>query len=175
MSSASSFPEPLFGRVDPCDRANVPLTACRACGPLAVFRGIAQSGRAPALGAGCRGFESLCPDHHFCDRPWSLLGSARDKSSFCRVFVRPEGCPCDFPPQPLRGGMTVNSWRALTRRLRFARLTGRTRDVCDSPGDCRAAGEEKAWMPTGRRIMDGFLRECASNAPVAQSDRASAF
>ena len=27
------------------------------------LRGIAQSGSAPALGAGCRGFESLCPDH----------------------------------------------------------------------------------------------------------------
>ena len=27
------------------------------------FRGIAQSGSAPALGAGCRGFESLYPDH----------------------------------------------------------------------------------------------------------------
>jgi hypothetical protein len=26
-------------------------------------RGIAQSGSAPALGAGCRGFESLYPDH----------------------------------------------------------------------------------------------------------------
>ena len=26
-------------------------------------RGIAQPGRAPALGAGCREFESLCPDH----------------------------------------------------------------------------------------------------------------
>lgn len=26
------------------------------------FRGIAQSGSAPALGAGCRGFESLYPD-----------------------------------------------------------------------------------------------------------------
>ena len=26
-------------------------------------RGIAQSGSAPALGAGCRGFESLCPDN----------------------------------------------------------------------------------------------------------------
>ena len=25
-------------------------------------RGMAQSGSAPALGAGCRGFESLCPD-----------------------------------------------------------------------------------------------------------------
>ena len=28
-----------------------------------VQRGIAQSGSAPALGAGCRGFESLYPDH----------------------------------------------------------------------------------------------------------------
>ena len=28
-----------------------------------MIRGIAQSGSAPALGAGCRGFESLYPDH----------------------------------------------------------------------------------------------------------------
>jgi hypothetical protein len=27
------------------------------------IRGIAQSGSAPALGAGCRGFKSLYPDH----------------------------------------------------------------------------------------------------------------
>lgn len=27
------------------------------------YRGIAQPGSAPALGAGGRGFESLCPDH----------------------------------------------------------------------------------------------------------------
>ena len=27
------------------------------------LRGVAQSGSAPALGAGCRGFESLLPDH----------------------------------------------------------------------------------------------------------------
>ena len=31
----------------------------RLCGPN---RGVAQSGSAPALGAGCRGFKSLCPD-----------------------------------------------------------------------------------------------------------------
>ena len=30
---------------------------------ISVRRGIAQSGSAPALGAGCRGFESLYPDH----------------------------------------------------------------------------------------------------------------
>ena len=30
-----------------------------------VCRGLAQSGSAPALGAGCRGFESLLPDHFF--------------------------------------------------------------------------------------------------------------
>ena len=28
-----------------------------------IFRGVAQSGSAPALGAGCREFESLHPDH----------------------------------------------------------------------------------------------------------------
>ncbi len=32
---------------------------------LAVCRDIAQSGSAPALGAGCREFESLYPDHFF--------------------------------------------------------------------------------------------------------------
>ena len=37
------------------------------------YRGLAQSGSAPALGAGCRGFESLIPDQphskHFVERP----------------------------------------------------------------------------------------------------------
>ena len=32
--------------------------------PMEVHRGIAQSGSAPALGAGCREFESLYPDHY---------------------------------------------------------------------------------------------------------------
>ncbi len=32
---------------------------------LNLLRGIAQSGSAPALGAGCRGFKSLYPDHFF--------------------------------------------------------------------------------------------------------------
>jgi hypothetical protein len=32
---------------------------------VALKRGIAQSGSAPALGAGCRGFESLYPDQLF--------------------------------------------------------------------------------------------------------------
>ncbi len=30
-----------------------------------LIRGIAQSGSAPALGAGCREFESLYPDHFY--------------------------------------------------------------------------------------------------------------
>ncbi len=30
--------------------------------PISVKRGIAQSGSAPALGAGCRGFKSLYPE-----------------------------------------------------------------------------------------------------------------
>jgi hypothetical protein len=32
-------------------------------------RGVAQSGSAPALGAGCRGFESLHPDHYLSSLP----------------------------------------------------------------------------------------------------------
>ena len=39
-----------------------PLKPSVSIGPL---RGIAQSGSAPALGAGCREFESLYPDHFF--------------------------------------------------------------------------------------------------------------
>src|SRR5262249_14488131 len=39
----------------------------KCCGPLhkpgSVVRGVAQPGRAPALGAGCRRFESSRPDH----------------------------------------------------------------------------------------------------------------
>ena len=36
-----------------------------------LYRGIAQSGSAPALGAGCREFESLYPDQSFFDvRDW---------------------------------------------------------------------------------------------------------
>ena len=37
----------------------------RALSFMAVCRDIAQSGSAPALGAGCREFESLYPDHFF--------------------------------------------------------------------------------------------------------------
>ena len=42
------------------------ITALRAAKPTRQWRyrrGIAQPGRAPALGAGCREFESLYPDH----------------------------------------------------------------------------------------------------------------
>lgn len=31
---------------------------------LCIYRGIAQSGSAPALGAGCRGFKSLYPEYN---------------------------------------------------------------------------------------------------------------
>ena len=41
-------------------------------------RGVAQSGSAPALGAGCRGFESLHPDH---------ISSAKPQ----RVWKKPSG------------------------------------------------------------------------------------
>lgn len=34
-------------------------------------RGIAQSGSAPALGAGCRGFESLYPDQSHITSDWT--------------------------------------------------------------------------------------------------------
>ncbi len=45
--------------------ANFSLTMARSMRimpPRNEFRGIAQSGSAPALGAGCRGFKSLYPD-----------------------------------------------------------------------------------------------------------------
>ena len=54
------------------------------------YRSIAQPGRAPALGAGCRGFESLCSDHPLsmaqsCSdcRPWAI------RARFASPSVRP--------------------------------------------------------------------------------------
>ena len=46
------------------DRGSIPLGT--------TYRDVAQSGSAPALGAGCRGFKSLYPDQ-FCDRANRLL------------------------------------------------------------------------------------------------------
>lgn len=40
-------------------------------------RGIAQSGSAPALGAGCRGFESLYPDQSHITSDWTPFRSGR--------------------------------------------------------------------------------------------------
>src|SRR5690606_27788230 len=56
------------GRVDSARRAPgqcpaPPGQPAPAAGPPVTGRGIAQPGSAPALGAGCRGFESLYPDH----------------------------------------------------------------------------------------------------------------
>ena len=48
------------------------------------LRGIAQSGSAPALGAGCREFESLYPDHF--NGGCSSVGRAPDCDSGCRGF-----------------------------------------------------------------------------------------
>ena len=45
----------------------------RALSFMAVCRDIAQSGSAPALGAGCREFESLYPDHFYFLKSWSYL------------------------------------------------------------------------------------------------------
>ncbi len=46
----------------------------------ALVRGIAQSGSAPALGAGCREFESLYPDH-FSISKLVLYQKSRNKTS----------------------------------------------------------------------------------------------
>ncbi len=51
-------------------------------------RGIAQSGSAPALGAGCREFESLYPDQFFIDHaPVAHL----DRASAFRRVLRSNG------------------------------------------------------------------------------------
>jgi hypothetical protein len=65
---------PLFQVPEFAAKLNCVLTAPAAIGNMrANFaealvvqfrRGIAQSGSAPALGAGCREFESLYPDHY---------------------------------------------------------------------------------------------------------------
>ena len=43
------------------------------------YRGIAQSGSAPALGAGCREFESLYPDHLISDSQILIFDSRYDE------------------------------------------------------------------------------------------------
>ena len=48
------------------------------------FRGVAQPGSAPALGAGCRGFKSLPPDQmsiYFC-----IISSGEEETEFLSVF-----------------------------------------------------------------------------------------
>jgi len=51
-------------------------------------RGLAQPGSAPALGAGCRGFKSLIPDHFFPSQQ-CLPDLLRVDSKF-----RPRPAPC---------------------------------------------------------------------------------
>ena len=55
---------------------------------MPLFRGIAQPGSAPALGAGRRGFKSLCPDHTYpkFHGGRSSVGRALDCDSSCRGF-----------------------------------------------------------------------------------------
>ena len=57
---------------------------------ISCYRGIAQSGSAPALGAGCREFESLYPDHLIFGSLWSsstLVGTSLVKQSCSYPFV----------------------------------------------------------------------------------------
>src|SRR3546814_16990186 len=63
-------------------------------------RGIAQSGSAPALGAGCRGFESLYPDHP----PTTLSGPL--SCAFAPV------AQTDREPAYYAGGCRLESCRA---------------------------------------------------------------
>ena len=46
-----------------CSPTSMPVNCAPREGCALRHRGVAQSGSAPALGAGCRGFESLHPDH----------------------------------------------------------------------------------------------------------------
>ncbi len=55
------------------------------------FRGVAQPGRAPALGAGCRKFESCRPDHFKQAKPF--LFSAAGHAFFLVPLLK---CPA-FP------------------------------------------------------------------------------
>ncbi len=66
-SPGDSHPGAAPAPFAPCRcRRSFCYTPSGACGPQTVpGRGMAQSGSAPALGAGSRGFKSLCPDHLF--------------------------------------------------------------------------------------------------------------
>ena len=63
------------------------------CAPATFFRGVAQFGSAPALGAGGLGFKSLHPDQVYVLRAFSSVGqSNRLITGVSRVQV-PEGPP----------------------------------------------------------------------------------
>ena len=61
--------------------------ASRRRANLEDVRGMAQPGSAPALGAGSRGFKSLCPDH--------LFSMSYSEFLLSRVFVVCDSV-CDF-------------------------------------------------------------------------------
>src|SRR5690348_12806727 len=46
--------------------------------PARLVRGVAQPGRVPALGAGCRWFESSRPDHRLRNELWSGADESAD-------------------------------------------------------------------------------------------------
>ena len=50
-------------------------------------RGIAQSGSAPALGAGCREFESLYPDHFYLKSSMVIVAQLVEPRTVTPVVV----------------------------------------------------------------------------------------
>ena len=56
----------ILGLINP-KRSRYSIALCQTCSYPAARRGVAQSGSAPALGAGGREFESRRPDHYSGD------------------------------------------------------------------------------------------------------------
>ena len=111
------------------------------------YRGIAQSGSAPALGAGCQEFESPYPDHFLpgsngCEKSGTDANRIRGhkKSVLRDAFFMPVENPA------LRS--SCRAWRGYVRlrsdrKFRALDLSGRSRQ---SLYDCFAAGRSLARL-----------------------------
>ena len=96
-------------------------------------RGIAQPGRAPALGAGGRRFESCCPDHYLAGF-FRLCGRGRFSAPVHVLFRTEEGAPLACSNQSLgvrpflvvaggiQGFMAGHRHHALLGQLGIAKL-----------------------------------------------------
>jgi hypothetical protein len=164
----SSTPKPPIARtgVAAYHRSTV-LPRIRGSARRLPRRGIAQPGRAPALGAGCREFESLYPDHRSrCESPTNVPPRTRRSVDGAGTHASPSHPSAADPAASLRamGGVVRRRNAAARRRPSVARL--RRPALTRGIGSSRSGCARPRW---------GLEYSGVVAAPVAQPDRAPAF